>query len=76
MKTVKTVFRLIHVGTGCALYGGTNTLPKWYDSDSEADCIHATGGFATVVHSPVGLGVQEEGSSEASSTIWSCYMKI
>ena len=30
MKTVKTVFRLIHVSTGCALHGGKNTLPKWY----------------------------------------------
>ena len=29
IKTVKTIFRLIHVNLGCALHGGTQTLPKW-----------------------------------------------
>ncbi|XP_046848331.1 protein O-mannosyl-transferase 2-like isoform X2 [Xenia sp. Carnegie-2017] len=38
VKTVKTVFRLIHVGTGCALYGGTNTLPKWGWEQLEMTC--------------------------------------
>jgi len=30
IKTVKTVFRLIHVNLGCALHGSTQVLPKWY----------------------------------------------
>lgn len=30
IKTVKTVFRLIHVSLGCALHGSTQVLPKWY----------------------------------------------
>lgn len=38
VKTVKTVFRLIHVNTGCALHGGTNTLPKWGWEQLEVTC--------------------------------------
>ena len=29
IKTVKTVFRLIHATTGCALMETENLLPKW-----------------------------------------------
>ena len=29
IQTVKTVFRLIHVNTGCALTETDKTLPKW-----------------------------------------------
>jgi dolichyl-phosphate-mannose-protein mannosyltransferase len=29
IKTVKTVFRLVHVNLGCALHMNTKTLPKW-----------------------------------------------
>ncbi|XP_028396136.1 protein O-mannosyl-transferase 2-like isoform X2 [Dendronephthya gigantea] len=38
VKTVKTVFRLIHVSTGCALHGGSATLPKWGWEQLEMTC--------------------------------------
>ena len=30
LKTVRSVFRLIHVSTGCAVHSHNKRLPKWY----------------------------------------------
>ena len=30
LKTVRSVFRLIHVSTGCAVHSHNKPLPKWY----------------------------------------------
>lgn len=38
IKTVKTVFRLIHVNLGCALHGSTQVLPKWGWEQLEVTC--------------------------------------
>lgn len=38
INTVKTVFRLIHVNTGCALTETGNTLPKWGFEQREMAC--------------------------------------
>ncbi|KAK3717915.1 hypothetical protein QZH41_008311 [Actinostola sp. cb2023] len=38
IKTVKTVFRLIHVNLGCALHMSTKTLPKWGWEQLEVSC--------------------------------------
>ena len=29
IQTVKTIFRIVHVNSGCSLHGGTQNLPKW-----------------------------------------------
>ncbi|KXJ13379.1 protein O-mannosyl-transferase 2 isoform X2 [Exaiptasia diaphana] len=45
IKTVKTIFRLIHVNLGCALHMSTKTLPKWGWEQLEVTCnpsIHHT----------------------------------
>ncbi|XP_031568277.1 protein O-mannosyl-transferase 2-like isoform X2 [Actinia tenebrosa] len=38
VKTVKTVFRLVHVNLGCALHMSTKTLPKWGWEQLEVSC--------------------------------------
>lgn len=38
IKTVKTVFRLVHVNLGCALHGSTQVLPKWGWEQLEVTC--------------------------------------
>ncbi|XP_029189886.2 protein O-mannosyl-transferase 2-like isoform X1 [Acropora millepora] len=38
IKTVKTMFRLIHVTLGCALHGSSQVLPKWGWEQLEVTC--------------------------------------
>ncbi len=32
LKTVQSVFKLIHVNSGCALHSHSKQLPKWYST--------------------------------------------